>query len=166
MFTMPSLLEQFGNIDIYLFDQILRDRISSGMTVLDAGCGTGRNLIYPPRSGYEVFGTDTDPAAIDVTRRLAASLSPALPAGNFRSEPVENMSFTDAFADEALLSATHGRTWRRAGGPFEDDHRPESALHDDVGSYGRACEIRGPLRAFALSGASVERELPLTVGRR
>src|SRR5262245_48376636 len=78
--AMPSLLEQFGNIDIYLFDQILRGRISRGMTVLDAGCGNGRNLIYLLRSGYQVFGTDTDPAALDVTRRLAASLSPDLPA--------------------------------------------------------------------------------------
>src|SRR5687768_1641778 len=77
--AMPTLLEQFGNIDIYLFDQILRGRIAAGMRVLDAGCGSGRNLIYLLRSGYEVFGADADPQAVDETRRLAASLAPALP---------------------------------------------------------------------------------------
>ena len=32
-----TLQEQFGQIDIYLFDQILRGNISPGMRVLDAG---------------------------------------------------------------------------------------------------------------------------------
>jgi tellurite methyltransferase len=105
MMTMPSLLEQFGNIDIYLFDQILRGRITKEMTVLDTGCGSGRNLIYLLRSGANVFGADIDPAAIDLTRRLAASLAPTLPACNFRVESVENMSFPDAFADAVISSA-------------------------------------------------------------
>ena len=76
---MPSLLDQFGNIDIYLFDQILRGRIAPGMRVLDAGCGSGRNLIYLLRSGYEVFGADADPEAVEGVRRLAASLAPGSP---------------------------------------------------------------------------------------
>jgi tellurite methyltransferase len=102
---MPSLVEQFGNIDIYLFDQILRGRITTGMTVLDTGCGYGRNLVYLLRSGSNVFGIDIDAPAIDSTRRLAASLAPALPADNFRVEAVERMSFPDAFADVVISSA-------------------------------------------------------------
>jgi ubiquinone/menaquinone biosynthesis C-methylase UbiE len=49
---MPTLQQQFGNIDIYLFDQILRGNIHPGMRVLDAGCGSGRNLVYFLREGY------------------------------------------------------------------------------------------------------------------
>jgi tellurite methyltransferase len=105
MFKMPSLLEQFGNIDIYLFDQILRGRIATGMRVLDTGCGSGRNLIYLLRSGYEVFGVDSDPEAVAGTRQLAASLAPAIPADNFRVETVEAMSFPNAFADFVISSA-------------------------------------------------------------
>ncbi|HYO84032.1 MAG TPA: class I SAM-dependent methyltransferase [Bryobacteraceae bacterium] len=128
---MHSLIEQFGNIDIYLFDQILRGRITAGMKVLDAGCGGGRNLVYLLQSGYDVFGADSDPTAIDVTRRLAASLAPSLPGTHFVAEPVEAMSFPDAFADVVISSAVlhfardddhfqamlHG-TWRvlKAGG--------------------------------------------------
>jgi SAM-dependent methyltransferase len=73
--------------------------------VLDTGCGSGRNLVYFLREGYEVFGVDTDPNAIECTRGLAASLAPALPADNFRVEAIEEMTFPDAFADLVLTSA-------------------------------------------------------------
>jgi len=99
------LQEQFGQIDIYLFDQILRGRVAPGMRVVDAGCGSGRNLVYLLREGYEVFGLDADPRAVEEVRRLAASLAPALPTENFRAEAIENTSFPDAFADVAISSA-------------------------------------------------------------
>jgi SAM-dependent methyltransferase len=88
-----------------LFDQILRGRIAPGMHVFDAGCGGARNLVYFLREGYEVFGVDADPNAIDATRRLATHLAPALPAGNFRVEALEAISFPDGFADVVLSSA-------------------------------------------------------------
>ncbi len=96
-----TLPEQFGQIDIYLFDQLLRGRIQPGMRILDAGCGFGRNLVYFLREGYEVYGVDSNPEAIEAVRALAASL----PAGNFQLETIENMSFPDAFADVVLSSA-------------------------------------------------------------
>ena len=102
---MPDLQEQFGQIDIYLFDQLLRRRIAPGMRILDAGCGFGRNLVYLLQQGYDVFGADADPQAIDAVRRLAAALAPLIPAANFRPESVEAMSFPDAFTDVAISSA-------------------------------------------------------------
>ena len=98
---MLPLHEQFGQIDIYLFDQLLRGRIRPGLRILDAGCGAGRNLVYLLRAGHEIHGVDIDPRAVESTRLLAASL----PADNFRVEPVERMSFPDAFADVVLSSA-------------------------------------------------------------
>ena len=102
---MPSIKEQFGDIDIYLFDQLLRGRITPGMRILDAGCGNGRNLVYLLKEGYEIFGADADPQSIRDVRGLAASSAPALPANNFRVEAIERMSFPDAFADVVLSSA-------------------------------------------------------------
>jgi tellurite methyltransferase len=102
----PTDLEsQFGQIDIYLFDQLLRDRIRPGMRVFDAGCGHGRNLVYLLRNGFEVFASDVDAASIAVVQRLASALAPALPAANFRVEPVERSALPDAFADVVLSSA-------------------------------------------------------------
>jgi len=102
---VPTLQDQFGQIDIYLFDQLLQGRIPSGSRILDAGCGSGRNLFYLLRQGYEVFGADQDPLAIDDVRRLAAAFAPRLPAANFRVEPVEAMSFPNGLAATVILNA-------------------------------------------------------------
>jgi tellurite methyltransferase len=100
-----SLEAQFGGIDIYLFDQLLRGRITPAMRVLDAGCGSGRNLVYLMRTGHDILAADADPAAIEAVRRLARSLAPRLPASNFRVEPVERMTFPDESADVVVSSA-------------------------------------------------------------
>ena len=88
-----NLREQFGEIDIYLFDQLLRGTIVPGMKVLDAGCGYGRNLYYLMREGYDVSAIDISPEAVERTRALAARLAPSLPPENFRAEPAEKISF-------------------------------------------------------------------------
>jgi tellurite methyltransferase len=100
-----TLDEEFGAIDIYLFDQLLRGRITPGMSIFDAGCGGGRNLVYLLRHGYDVRGVDANPDAIASIRRLAASLAPQLPTENFRAEPLEQHTFQDASADVVLSSA-------------------------------------------------------------
>jgi tellurite methyltransferase len=102
---MASLAEQFGSIDIYLFDQLLRGNIAPGMRVLDAGCGSGRNLMYLLREGYEVFGVDGSAEAVGWVRAMAAKLRPELPATNFRAEAIEAMSFPDGFADVVVCNA-------------------------------------------------------------
>jgi len=102
---MSDLLAQFGQMDIYLFDQLLRSRITPGMRIVDAGCGGGRNLVYLLQSGYEVFGVDADASSLTAVRALAARLAPRLPPDNFRVEPLERLSFPDAFADVVICSA-------------------------------------------------------------
>jgi len=99
---VPTLQEQFGQIDIYLFDQLLRGRIVPGMRILDAGCGGGRNLVYLLREGYEVYAADADPRALESVRSLARTVAPSLPMSNFRLEAVEQMSFEDACADVVI----------------------------------------------------------------
>jgi tellurite methyltransferase len=102
---LSSLQEQFGPIDIYLFDQLLRGNITPAMRVLDAGCGSGRNLVYLLQAGFDVYAADPDLQAVRATRELAAKLATHLPAKNFRVEPMEAMSFPDAFADVVIASA-------------------------------------------------------------
>ena len=100
-----TLHETFGPIDIYLFDQLLRGRITREDRVLDAGCGGGRNLVYLLREGYDVSGVDSDPAAITQIRALAATLAPQLPATNFRAEDLTASSFPDHVATVVISSA-------------------------------------------------------------
>ena len=126
-----SLQEQFGRIDIYLFDQLWRGDIAPGMRVVDAGCGGGRNLVYLLREGYEVFGVDANAEAVRSVRAMARELAPGLPAENFQVAAVERMPFPDAIADvvvcnsvlhfaedDAQFDAMVGELWRvlRPGG--------------------------------------------------
>ena len=105
MISSQDLQKQFGSIDIYLFDQLLKGRIASEMRVLDAGCGGGRNLIYFFSSGFSVSGVDQSSEAIAQIQSLAAQLAPHLPAGNFRVDAIEQMRFGDASFDVVISSA-------------------------------------------------------------
>ncbi len=100
-----SVQEQFGQIDIYVFDQILRGNIHAGMRVLEAGCGYGRNLVHLMREGCEVFALDADSAGVEHVRQLSASLETGLPAKNFLVGRIEKMPFPDEFADAVICSA-------------------------------------------------------------
>ena len=100
-----SLEAEFGQIDIYWFDQILRGRVGPRDTVMDAGCGFGRNLLYPMRQGWPVCGIDQDADAVAEVRRLARDLAPTLPADSFRAEPIERSTFPDACATVVVSSA-------------------------------------------------------------
>jgi SAM-dependent methyltransferase len=106
---MPlSVQEQFGQIDIYVFDQILRGNIAAGMRVLDAGSGYGRNLVHLLREGCEIFALDEDRDAIEHVRKLSASLETGLPAENFQVGYIERMPFPDSSVDVVLCnSALH-----------------------------------------------------------
>lgn len=101
-----DIREIFGQIDIYLFDQLLKGRLSDpGMRILDAGCGGGRNLLYFLKAGYRVAAVDSDPQQIDRLRRLAADLAPDQPGSDLRVENVESMSFADSRFDAVISSA-------------------------------------------------------------
>jgi tellurite methyltransferase len=103
---MPlSVQEQFGQIDIYVFDQILRGNIGAGMRVLDAGCGYGRNLVHLLREGCDVFALDEDREGVEHVRKLAASLGAGLPDENFRVGLIEQMPFADGFADVVICNS-------------------------------------------------------------
>ncbi len=99
-----DLRSEFGDIDIYIFDQLLRGRIAPGMRVFDAGCGGGRNLVYLLRQGFEVLGNDASPEAIANVQAVAAALAPGR-AADFRHEAIEETSFEAASADVVIASA-------------------------------------------------------------
>ena len=103
---MPlTVQEQFGQIDIYVFDQILRGNIAAGMTVLDAGCGYGRNLVHLLREGCRVLALDSDPKAVNHVRQLSAALATGLSAENFQVGQIEHMPFAGGIADVVLCNS-------------------------------------------------------------
>lgn len=102
---MRDLATEFGSIDIYLFDQLLRGRITARDRIVDAGCGGGRNLIYFLKNDFDIWGIDGDPDQIREARALAASVAPAFDVNRLRVETVEYSSLPDEFATVVISSA-------------------------------------------------------------
>lgn len=102
---MINISEFFGEIDIYLFDQILKNRFTPEMKILDAGCGGGRNLIYFLRQNFQVFGIDQNAEAVEYVRSLAQTLAPEIPAENFQVSKVEALPFPNETFDWVISNA-------------------------------------------------------------
>jgi SAM-dependent methyltransferase len=157
-----ELKDWFGRIDIYLFDQLLKGRFVPGMRLLDAGCGSGRNLVYLLRSGYDVCGVDESEEAIAQTRRLASTLtqqssaerSGLLPSDSFRVEAVDRMSFGDADFDVVLSSAVLHFA------------RDEKHWHAMLNEMWRVLKPGGTLFARLASTIGMEGKVELIEGRR
>lgn len=100
-----DLQQQFGNIDIYLFDQLLKGTYRQCNTILDVGCGGGRNIIYFLKDGRQVFGIDPNLQAIETVKELSARLNPANLITNFKVGVAEDIPFSDAAFDLVICSA-------------------------------------------------------------
>ncbi|MDB5196718.1 MAG: methyltransferase protein [Flaviaesturariibacter sp.] len=101
-----NLTEQFGAIDIYLFDQLLKGRFSNCRRVLDAGCGSGRNLVYfLQQPQLAVYGVDQDKDAIKTVQELSAKLSPTQSPDRFIVSPVEKLPFESSHFDLVICNA-------------------------------------------------------------
>lgn len=151
---MPhDLQQQFGDIDIYLFDQLLRGRFDGRRRILDAGCGGGRNLPYFLRAGFEIFAIDEDPAAVTATRKLAAALAPKLPYDNIRQGALHVLPWTDGRMDAIICSAVL--------------HFARDAIHFDrmVEEMWRVLARGGLFFARLASSIGIESLLPDTRGR-
>lgn len=169
-----DLQEWFGGIDIYIFDQLLKGRFVPGMRVLDAGCGSGRNLVYFLRSGYEVFGVDESAPQIAKVREMAAALAPHLPAENFRVGSVERLSAD--FADYKTANSNRQSVDSRSGNVGEFDvvlssavlhfARDEEQWQAMVNAMWRVLKPGGVFFARLASTIGVEDQIKLIEGRR
>jgi len=147
---MSKLQHLFGQIDIYLFDQLLRGNITPGMRVLDAGCGGGRNFIYFLREGYEVFGVDADSYAVECTRRLAAALLRTTFAPNGSKPCRSRMRFAGVVISSAVLHFAR------------DDEQFQAMLR---GTW-RVLQPGGLLFCRLASSIGMERQVRRVAGRR
>ncbi len=100
-----ALSADFGRIDIYVFDQLLKGHLHSGQRVLDAGCGPGRNVHYLMRRGADVFGVDLSSDQIRRVQTLRARLAPSLPASNFAVASLTDLPFPDTHFGAVICSA-------------------------------------------------------------
>lgn len=149
-----NIKELLGEIDIYLFDQILKNRFAPNSKILDAGCGGGRNLVYFLRNNDEVFGVDQNPDAVEYCRQLAKMLAPNLSPKNFQLSTVEKMPFADDTFDLVISSAVLH---------FADD---ENHFHKMFDEMWRVLHPNGILFARLASDIGIENKVHLLDGRK
>lgn len=149
-----NVKEQFGEIDIYLFDQILKNRFAPNAKILDAGCGGGRNMVWFLRNDFEIFGVDQNERAVEYCRRLAAEIAPNLPEGNFQISSVEKMPFADKSFDLVISSAVLH---------FAKDENHFQQMFDEMW---RVLRPNGILFARLASDIGIESRVKLIGGRK
>ncbi len=103
--TIQELNNELGNIDIYLLDQILKGRYSDTKTILDAGCGEGRNIVWFLKNNFQVFGIDKNASAIRMLQFVARSLNPDIDKNNFVVGSIEDAIYPDSSFDAIICSA-------------------------------------------------------------
>jgi SAM-dependent methyltransferase len=121
--------------------------------VLDAGCGSGRNLPYFLQRGFQLFAIDSDPAAAAVVRNLFARLAPALPDTNIVVGRIDALPWPDASMDAVICSAVLH---------FADD---EAHFDRMVHEMWRVLAPQGLFVARLASSIGLEHLLPAASGR-
>ena len=147
-----SLRREFGDIDIYLFDQMLRGRFDARRRVLDAGCGTGRNLPYFLAHGFDVHAIDADPRAVASVRALAESLGAASGDRIVQGE-LDALPWPDASMDAVVCSAVLH---------FASDRAHFTRIVDELW---RVLAPGGLFFARLASSIGIESLIPATTGR-
>ncbi|MEO8854679.1 MAG: class I SAM-dependent methyltransferase [Ginsengibacter sp.] len=96
-----SIQELVGNTDIYLLDQIMKERFHTGEKILDAGCGSGRNLIWFIKNNLDIYGIDKDESAINYLK----AVFPHFKNDRFQTAEIAALPFEDNFFDHIISSA-------------------------------------------------------------
>jgi ubiquinone/menaquinone biosynthesis C-methylase UbiE len=98
--SFQNIMEQLGNTDVYLVDQMMKGRYQEGDRILDAGCGFSRNIDLFIKAGFSVIGVDHDPEKIHFCREKHPSIS-----DHFILQDLGSLSFDDGFFDHIISSA-------------------------------------------------------------
>jgi SAM-dependent methyltransferase len=99
---IKMLNSTFGNADLILIDQILKNRFQRHTRILDAGCGEGRNMTFFINNGFNIYGIDTNPDAVKMARIYCKSLNRSYEVEQIQKFPLENNPFPDHFFDAII----------------------------------------------------------------
>lgn len=91
-----------GNVDIYIIDQILKNRYGPNDIILDAGCGEGRNLKWFYKNQFSVFGIDADIDRIENAKTNYPLAANNFKVGNLSDLPYKEASFHHLFCNAVL----------------------------------------------------------------
>lgn len=86
--------------DIYLIDQIVKGRYRPSETILDAGCGSGRNLHWFYHNNFTIYGIDQNEMQIEDLKRKYSNQ-----AKNFSVASLDVLPFDASFFNHIICNA-------------------------------------------------------------
>lgn len=90
-----------GQTDIYLIDQIMKERYVPANKLLDAGCGAGRNMHWFLQNNFDITGIDISEEAIQILKNE----HPNLPETKLIVSSITETGFSDNHFDHIICSA-------------------------------------------------------------
>ena len=97
-----NAIQSIRGIDIYLLDQIMKDRYSPTQKILDAGCGKGRNMHWFIHNGFDIKGIDPNIKAIESLWEKYPRLKDKFKISTIENCPFENESFNHIICNAVL----------------------------------------------------------------
>jgi ubiquinone/menaquinone biosynthesis C-methylase UbiE len=104
---LNSIEEVIGSTDIYLVDQIMKGRYKSNEIILDAGCGSGRNLHWFLRNNIVIYGIDQEANVIHDLRRRHPAVAERWSQSAVEKMPFENSTTLSAVRYYILPGIPH-----------------------------------------------------------
>lgn len=88
-----QIFDLLGNVDIYVLDQILKGCYYEGQSILDAGCGSGRNLKWFYQNDFLITGIDVDKERIKLAKKIYPIAAANFSVGTLDKMPYDNEAF-------------------------------------------------------------------------
>jgi ubiquinone/menaquinone biosynthesis C-methylase UbiE len=99
------MLPNLGKTDIYLLDQLMKNRITPDLRILDAGCGWGRNSELLVRNNFQIWGIDRSEEAIGELHQHLPLWNENYDKSRFSVANLVNIPFPDGHFDFIISSA-------------------------------------------------------------
>lgn len=102
-----NLIDCYANTDIYLIDQIQKGRYHKGDSILDAGCGNGRNMHWFYWNDFDIHGIDLDIERVTNCIDLYPEIMSNIVTGSVENMPYQDQTFDHVISSAVLHFAQH-----------------------------------------------------------
>ena len=99
---LSKLTQLTGKTDIYIIDQIMKERYQKGDVILDAGCAEGRNLHWFYLNNFEIYGIDTDTSRLAIAKERYPKKASNFEEGSIVCLPYDKNTFNHIFCNAVL----------------------------------------------------------------
>ncbi len=142
----------YESVISFVFGYAPKDRPREEVRILETGFGTGNNLWFAAREGFDVAGVEVSPSAVAFARERFArdGLRGDLRVGSFTELPFEDESF-DLVIDRGALTCVGREAQKRAIGEIRRVLRTGGKFHYNPLSDAHSAYRSGRLAADGVS---------------